>query len=118
MSFDRDTFIAAFDQFYAQALEVAEECDILLNEQKKIRAFTDKAKQLAIDLRSVLEQAEPVDNDFQVRVPRDLFLRLTCNLAGIESALELTHPVEVSTTESSPVPPQPVHYTPSLSKRS
>ncbi|MDK9719242.1 MAG: hypothetical protein OEL57_15265, partial [Trichlorobacter sp.] len=99
------------------ALEVADECDNLIDKQREMKALVDQVKSLVGDVRQLVTNGEVRDDGFQVHVPSNVYLRLTSCLAGIESALKLTHPAETVTVESVSVMSQPVSYIPSLSKR-
>jgi hypothetical protein len=107
----------AFHRFHDLALEVAEECDSLIDKQREMSYFTDTVKSLVADVRQLVTKGEVQDDGFQVHLPSDAYLRLTSRLSGIESVLKLTHPVGTVASESVPAESQPVQYTPSLSKR-
>lgn len=107
----------AFHRFHDLALEVAEECDSLIAKHREMSAFVGNVKSLVGDVRQVVTSGEIKEDVFQVNVPSEVYLRLTSCLAGIESALKLTHPVGTVASESVPAESQPVQYTPSLSKR-
>lgn len=107
----------AFQRFHDLALEVADECDSLIVKQREMKALVSNVKLLIGDVRQLVINGEVQDDGFQIDVSSDVYLRLTSRLAGIESALKLTHPVEMVTSEPVPDISHPVQYTPSLSKR-
>lgn len=107
----------AFQRFHDLALEVADECDSLIVKQREMSALVDQVKQLIGDVRQLVTIGEVQDDGFQVHASSDVYLRLTSRLAGIESAIKLTHQAEMVTGEPVPDISQPVQYTPSLSKR-
>lgn len=107
----------AFHRFHDLALEVAEECDSLIDRQREMSYFTDTVKSLVAEVRQIVTIGEVQNDGFQVHVPSDVYLRLTSRLAAIESALKLTHSVGTVTGEPVPDISQAVQYTPSLSKR-
>jgi len=109
--------LETFQHFHDLALEVAGECDTLIIKQREMKALVGNVKLLVGDVRQIVTNGEIQDDGFQVHVPSNVYLRLTSNLAGIESALQLTHPVETVAGESVPATSQPAPYTPSLSKR-
>jgi hypothetical protein len=109
--------LEAFQRFHDIALEVAAECDGLIDRQRELSVFVGNVKSLVGDVRQVVTKGEVQDDGFQVHVPSDVYLRLTGRLAAIESSLHLTHPVEMVTGEPVPDISQAVQYTPSLSKR-
>lgn len=112
-----NSVLEAFQRFRDLAIEVAEECDSLIDKQREMSYFTDTVKSLVADVRQLVTKGVVQEDGFQVHVPSDVYLRLTSRLAALESALKLTHPVETITSESVPVVSQPTQYTPSLSKR-
>lgn len=109
--------LEAFQNFHDLALSVADECDDLISKQREMLSFVDTVKSLVAEVRQIVTKGEVQDDGFQVRVPSDVYLRLTSRLASIESALKLTHPVGTVTSESVLAESQLVQYTPSLSKR-
>ena len=117
MTEQKNSVLEAFQRFHDMALEVAGECDSLIDKQREMSAFVDTVKSLVGDVRQLVTKGEVQDDGFQVHVPSDVYLGLTSRLSSIESALKLTHPVGTVTGESVPVESQLVQYTPSLSKR-
>ena len=112
-----NSVLEAFQRFRDLAIEVAEECDSLIDKQREMSYFTDTVKLLVADVRQLVTKGVVQDDGFQVHVPSDVYLRLTSRLAAIESALKLTHLVRIVASESVPAESKPVPYTPSLSKR-
>jgi hypothetical protein len=117
MTEQNNSVLEAFQRFHDLALEVAEECDSLIVKQREMKALVSNVKLLVGDVRQLVTTGEVQDDGFQVHVSSDVYLRLTSCLAGIESALNLTHSIETVTGETVPVTSQPAPYTPSLSKR-
>lgn len=117
MADQNNQVLETFQRFHDLALEVADECDTLIIKQREMKALVSQVKSLVGDVRQLVTNGEVQDDGFQVHVPSNVYLRLTSNLAGIESALQLTHSIETVTGESVPATSQPVQYTPSLSKR-
>lgn len=117
MTEQNNSVLDAFQRFHDLALEVAEECDSLIAKHREMSAFVGNVKSLVGDVRQVVTSGEVKEDVFQVKVPSEVYLRLTGYLAGIESALKLTHPVGTVANESVPNESQPVQYIPSLSKR-
>lgn len=117
MTEQNNNVLETFQHFHDLALVVAEECDNLIDKQREMKALVSNVKLLVGDVRQLVINGEVQDDGFQVDVPSDVYLLLTSRLAGIESALKLTHPVETVTGEPVPDISQPMQYTPSLSKR-
>lgn len=117
MTEQNNSVLETFQHFHNLALEVADECDNLIDKQREMSTLVGQVKSLVGDVRQLVTIGEVQDDGFQVHVSSDVYLRLTSNLAGIESALKLTHPAETVTAESVPATSQLAPYTPSLSKR-
>ena len=109
--------LEAFQRFHDIALEVAAECDGLIDRQRELSVFVGNVKSLVGDVRQLVTTGEVLESGYQVHVPSNVYLRLTSGLSSVESSLQLTHPTETVTSEPVPTSSQPAQYTPSLSKR-
>ena len=117
MTEQNNQVLEAFQRFHDMALEVAGECDGLVDKQREMSTLVGQVKSLVGDVRQLVTIGEVQDDGFQVHLPSNVYLRLTSCLAGIESALKLSHSIETVIGETVPVTSQPAPYTPSLSKR-
>jgi hypothetical protein len=65
----------AFTQYHNLAMEIAEECDLLIDSQKEVAALLD-------NLRSLLAGATRTTNGYTVHIPEISYLRIMSSLSA------------------------------------
>ncbi len=77
----------AFHGYQYAAMEIAGECDKLLEEQQEVAFFADQLRSFLAAIRKTLESASPTQAEHTITITSAEFLKLTADLVKIESAV-------------------------------
>ena len=77
----------SFTNYQYRALEIAGECDKLLEEQKEVVFFADQLRVFLSDLRNIVASAAATESGHTIMITPAVFLKLTADMAKIESAV-------------------------------
>ena len=77
----------SFTNYQYRALEIAEECDKLLEEQKEVVFFADQLRVFLSDLRNIVAVAAATEAGHTLTISAAVFEKLTSDLAKMESAV-------------------------------
>ena len=93
----------AFTNYQYAAMEIAGECDKLLEEQQEVAFFADQLRSFLADLRNIVASAVVTpEAGHAITITAVNFLKLTADLAKMESA------VGKGIADAAPVPAQRV----------
>ena len=82
-----DPIFKAFTNYQYTALEIAGECDKLLEEQQEVAFFADQLRSFLADLRKMVGSASPTESGNTIAITAAEFSKLTADLAKMESAV-------------------------------
>ena len=77
----------AFHTYQYTAMEIAGECDKLLEEQREVAFFAEQLRAFLADLRKMVESALPTESGLAITLTVAEFLKLTADLSKAESAV-------------------------------
>lgn len=77
----------AFHSYQYAAMEIAGECDKLLEEQQEVVFFADQLRVFLADLRKIIGSALPTESGHTITITSAEFSKLSANLSKTESAV-------------------------------
>ncbi|MEI6208584.1 MAG: hypothetical protein WCP20_17550 [Desulfuromonadales bacterium] len=77
----------AFHSYQYAAMEIAGECDKLLEEQREVAFFADQLRFFLADLRKIVGSALPTESGHTITITAAEFSKMTDELAKMESAV-------------------------------
>ncbi len=87
MSRINDPVFKAFTNYQYTALEIAGECDKLLEEQREVAYFADQLRVFLADLRNIIASVAATGAGHTLTITPAAFSKLTADMVKIESAV-------------------------------
>ena len=82
-----DPVFKAFRRYQDLSLDIAGECDKLLEEQKEVAYFADQLRVFLADLRNIVASAAVIESGHTITISAEVFSKLTADMVKMESAV-------------------------------